>query len=397
MHFTEEHDQFRAMVRGVVENEINPYVDEWEAAGTFPAHELFPKLGKLGLLGLQFDPAFGGQGADHSFTMVLCEELGRADAAGIPMAIGVQAVMATTALARYGSDELRNTYLRPAISGEAVVSIAVTEPEAGSDVAGIKTRAVRDGDDWVITGRKIYITNGTQADWVCLLARTEDPDPEIGGFNGMSLIVVPTDRPGFRVERPLHKLGNRCSDTAELVLDRVRVPVSNTIGEPGHGFFLQMDQFTDERLIGAYLVWPAAEKALARTADYLRERHAFGRPLSANQHLRYRMAELDAQVDLLKEYCRSAAQAYLDGADDVHRRATIAKLTAGRLAREVADTAVQYHGGLGYMEDYWVARYFRDARLVSIGGGADEVMLRILSMMADRGAPRRLRKQEAGR
>jgi citronellyl-CoA dehydrogenase len=377
---TPEHEQFRKVVRDLVENEINPYVEEWETAGTFPAHELLPKLAAVGALGLEFDPDYGGQGADHSFTVVLAEELGRADCAGVPMAIAVQVAMATPALARFGSHDLKKTYLEPALRGEMVCAIAVSEPDAGSDVAGIRTRATRDGDDWVINGRKMWITNGTQADWLCLLARTSDE----GGYAGMSLIVVPTATEGFTVGRKIEKMGNRSSDTAELVLDDVRVPVSNTIGEAGRGFQQQMSQFQDERMIGAYMAVAGARRAIDRTIDYLRMREAFGKPLLANQHLQYRLAELVADVDVMREYCLAAADRMVAG-EDVTRMATIAKLKAGRLVREVADTAVQYHGGMGYAEDMWVSRYFRDSRLVSIGGGADEVMLRVLSLLEGMG------------
>ena len=377
---TPEHEQFRKVVRDLVENEINPHVDEWEAAGTFPAHELFPKLAAIGALGLEYDPEYGGQGADHSFTVVLAEELGRADCAGVPMAIAVQVAMATPALARFGSHELKKAYLEPALTGEMVCSIAVSEPDAGSDVAGIRTKAVRDGDDWVINGRKMWITNGTQADWLCLLARTSDE----GGYAGMSMIVVPTATQGFSVGRKITKMGNRSSDTAELVLDDVRVPVSNTIGEIGRGFQQQMMQFQDERMIGAYMAVSGARRAIDRTIDYLRVREAFGKPLLANQHLQYRLAELVADTDVLIEYCHAAADRMVAG-EDVTRMATIAKLKVGRLVREVGDVAVQYHGGMGYAEDMWVERYFRDARLVSIGGGADEVMLRVLSLLEGMG------------
>jgi citronellyl-CoA dehydrogenase len=377
---TPEHEQFRKVVRDLVENEINPHVDEWEAAGTFPAHELFPKLAAIGALGLEYDPEFGGQGADHSFTVVLAEELGRADCAGVPMAIAVQVAMATPALARFGGAELKKAYLEPALRGEMVCSIAVSEPDAGSDVAGIRTRAVRDGDGWVINGRKMWITNGTQADWLCLLARTSDE----GGYAGMSMIVVPTATPGFSVGRKITKMGNRSSDTAELVLEDVRVPVTNTIGEIGRGFQQQMMQFQDERMIGAYMAVSGARRAIDRTIDYLRMREAFGKPLLANQHLQYRLAELVADTDVLIEYCHAAADRIVAG-EDVTRMATIAKLKVGRLVREVGDVAVQYHGGMGYAEDMWVERYFRDARLVSIGGGADEVMLRVLSLLEGMG------------
>ena len=383
MKLTEEHEQFRSSVRRLVDEEINPFIDEWEAAGIFPAHELFAKLGSIGALGLEYDAQFGGGDADHGFTFVLAEELGRCDAAGVPMAIAVQTSMATPALARYGSEELKRTWLEPTLRGEMVCSIAVSEPDAGSDVAGISTHATLDGDDYVINGRKMWITNGTQADWICLLART-DPLSKPGDYHGMSLIVVPTSSPGFSVGRKIEKMGNRCSDTAELVFDNVRVPVSNVIGEPGRGFQQQMAQFQDERLVGAYLAVSGARRALHRTKEYLQQRSAFGKPLLANQALQYRLAELYADVDTIDGLLRFAAQRYSEGID-VTREASVAKLKVGRLVREVADACVQFHGGMGYAEEMWVARYFCDARLVSIGGGADEVMLRIISMMEGMG------------
>ncbi len=381
MQFTQEHEDFRRVIREVVEKEINPYVDEWERSGTFPAHELFPKLGELGVFGIEYDEADGGLGLDHSYTLVMAEALSAATCGGVPMAILVQAAMATPALARHGSAELRERFLRPAIRGEVVVSIAVSEPDAGSDVAGIRTRAVRDGSDWVINGTKLYITNGTQADWVCLLARTGEGTT---GFEGMSLVIVPTDTPGFSVGRKLSKLGNHSSDTAELVFDNVRVPVAHTVGEPGRGFQMQMEQFQVERLVGAYSATEQAEQALRRTIEYLRVRQAFGKPLLANQHLKYRLAELLAEVDLLRQYNYAAAE-HLVAGQDATRMATVAKLKAGRLTREVADTCIQYYGGMGYMEETWTARFFRDSRLLSIGGGADEVMLRILTVLEGMG------------
>ncbi len=380
MKFTEEHEQFRKAVRQVVDNDINPHVDEWEAAGIFPAKQVFSKLAEIGALGLEYDPQFGGQGADHSYTLVLAEELGRIDCAGVPMAIAVQAGMATPSLAMYGSPELKRAYLEPALRGEMVAAIGVSEPDAGSDVAGIRTKAVRDGDEWVINGRKMWITNGTQADWLCLLVRTSDE----GGYAGMSQIIVPTSTPGFSVGRKIEKMGNWSSDTAELVFDDVRVPVSNTIGEVGRGFQQQMVQFLDERLIGAYMAVASMRKALDKTKDYLQQREAFGKPLLANQYLQYKLAELYADVDVLESYNRSCAQRYIDG-EDVTKISTIAKLKAGRLQRVVADTCVQFHGGMGYAEENWPARYFRDSRLTSIGGGADEVMLRVLALLEGMG------------
>ncbi len=379
MQFTAEHDQFRQMVRDIVDKEINPHADAWEEAGIFPAHELFPKLGAAGILGLEYDPAFGGQGADHTYTLIYGEEIGRCVTGGVAMAISVQTDMATPALHSFGSAELKEKYLRPALAGEMVAAIAVTEPDAGSDVANIRTRAVQDGDEWVINGTKLYITNGTQADWLCLLARTSDE----GGYRGMSQIIVPTDTPGFSVSRKLDKLGQRSSDTAELSFVDMRVPVSNTIGEIGRGFQQQMDQFQNERLIAAYMASGALRDALDKTIAYVKDRGAFGKTLADNQWIQFKLAELVAEVDILQHYNRACAEAIVNDADPftVTKMASIAKLKTGRLQREVSDWAMQFHGGIGYMEETWTARYYRDARLLSIGGGADEVMLRIIAQL----------------
>jgi citronellyl-CoA dehydrogenase len=298
--------------------------------------------------------------------------------AGVAMAVSVQTDMATPSLHRFGSPELKRRYLAPALRGEMVASIAVTEPDAGSDVAGIRTRARRDGDEWVIDGSKLYITNGTQADWLCLLVRTSEA--EGAAHRGMSQIVFPTDTPGFHVSRKLDKLGNRSSDTAELSFHEARVPVSNTIGQEGRGFQQQMTQFQNERMIAAYIAVGGMERALERTSEYLRSRTAFGSPLLSNQYIQFRLAELAAELDLLRHYNRACAEAYMAG-EDTTRFATIAKLKAGRLQREVADWCLQFHGGVGYMEETWTSRYFRDGRLLSIGGGADEVMLQVLARL----------------
>ncbi|MGD0376691.1 MAG: acyl-CoA dehydrogenase family protein [Streptosporangiaceae bacterium] len=376
MLFSPDHEAFRQSARGVLEREILPHGQEWEEAQTFPAHQLFKALGAAGLLGLEYDPAYGGQGADHSYTVILGEELGRMGCAGVAMAVAVQNDMATPSLHSHGSDELKQRYLAPALRGEMVAAIAVTEPDAGSDVARITTRAVRDGNEWVINGSKLYITNGTQADWLCLLARTSAE----GGYRGLSQILFPTSAPGFSVSRKLRKLGNNCSDTAELSFTDARVPVSHTIGQAGRGFQQQMRQFQNERMIAAYIAVGAMDAALRRTADYLRDRHTFGQPLLSRQYVQFRLAELAAELDMLRHYNYACAEAHLRG-EDTTRFASIAKLKAGRLQREVADTCMQFHGGLGYMEEAWVSRFFRDSRLLSIGGGADEVMLQILARL----------------
>lgn len=374
--WTDEHRQFRRVVREFVDQEINPHVDAWEEAGMMPLHDIFTQMGELGFLGLEYDPEYGGQGADHLYTVILAEEFGRAHAGSIGMALGVQVFMATPSLHEHGSHELKERYLAPAMRGEMVCSVAVTEPDAGSDVAAITTRASRDGDEWVINGSKMYITNSLQADWICLLARTSDE----GGYLGMSQILVPTDRPGFEVSRKLDKFGMRASDTGLLSFTDLRVPVDHVIGTEGMGFQQQMAQFVVERMWASYSAVPAYELALTRTADYLRQRVVFGRPLLKHGYIQFKLAELAAEVDLLKQYNYAAADAYMAG-KDINRMATIAKLKAGRLGREVADWCLQFHGGIGYMEETWTTRFLRDNRLASIGGGSDETMLQVLARL----------------
>ena len=266
MPFTEEHHHFRRVVREFVEQEINPNIDKWEADEMMPLHDVFATMASLGFLGLEYEPEYGGQGADHLFTVILAEEVGRAHHGAIGMAVGVQVGMATPSLAEFGTPEQKRQFLAPAMRGAQVASIAVTEPDAGSDVSGIRTRAVKDGDEWVINGSKIYITNSLQADWLCLLARTSD-EP---GYGGMSQIVVPTDAPGFSVSKKLDKLGMRASDTGLLSFDDCRVPVENTIGVEGRGFQQQMAQFVIERMWANYSTIGGVDLALERTKDYLK-------------------------------------------------------------------------------------------------------------------------------
>ena len=373
-YFTAEHEAFRRVVRRFVETEINPHVEEWEAARIWPARDVLKKMGNLGLLGLNYPETYGGGGVDYWYSAVLLEELGRADCAAVPMGIAVHTDMATPALAEFGSDELKRRFLAPAIAGDQVAAIGVSEPDAGSDVASIRTRAVADGDDYVINGSKMWITNGTQADFVTLLARTSGER----GFRGMSLIVVPTDTPGFHVSRKLEKLGNHASDTAILTFEDMRVPQANRIGEEGLGFMLQMKQFQRERLAGSLMSTAGMEKIIRMTIAYCRERHTFGRPLIDNQVIHFRLCELLTEVEALRQLNYHCVRLIVAG-EDVTKEVSMAKLKAGRLAREVADSCLQFHGGMGYVEEYPMARYFRDARLLSIGGGADEIMLGIIA------------------
>ena len=376
MTFSDEHEQFRTTVRRYVEDKLNPRVPEWEADEMMPLHDVFSEMAALGMLGLNYATEDGGQGADALFTLVLAEEMGRCDHGALPMALGVQVDMATPSLARFGTRKQKDRWLRPAMEGAMVASIAVSEPDAGSDVAGIRTRATRDGDEWVINGTKTWITNSLQADWLCLLARTSDE----GGYGGMSQILVPTDTPGFSVAKIPDKLGMRASDTGTLSFDDCRVPVANTIGEAGRGFQQQMAQFVVERTWSTFTTVGACDRALERTKEYCSQRHVFGKPLLANQYLGFTLAGLAARVDMLRVY-NEAMAARRDAGDDITRQATIAKLTAGRLVREVADTCLQYHGGMGYVEENWPARFWRDNRLTAIGAGADEVMLQVLARL----------------
>lgn len=374
IYFNDEHEMLRQTVRRFVESEINPNVEKWEEERIFPAHDLFKKMGDLGLLGIVYPEVYGGMGLDYWYQVVMLEELGRAHCAGVPMAIAVQTDMATPALAEFGTPWQKETFLKKAVAGTAVFSIAVSEPDAGSDVAAIQTRAVADGDDYLINGSKMWITSGTQADYLTLLARTGDQP----GVKGMSLIIVPTDVPGFSVSRKLEKLGNHSSDTAILTFDNVRVPQSHRIGPEGMGFMLQMKQFQKERLAGAVMGVSGMERILRLTIDYCRQRETFGRPLIDNQWIQFKICELLTEVEALRQLAYHCTRVLVAGGD-MTKEVSMAKLKAGRLAREVADTCLQFHGGMGYVEEYPMARYFRDARLLSIGAGADEVMLGIIA------------------
>ena len=374
MRFTTEHELFRQSVRRFVEQELNPHVDEWEEAGIWPAHDVLGKMGALGFLGLTYPEEYGGQGLDFWYTLVFCEELAQTNCAGVPTGVTVHTDMCTPALAEYGAPDLKRRFLAPSLRGELVGCVAISEPDAGSDVANIRTRANAEGDDWIINGRKLYITNGAQADWACVLARTSD-EP---GARGMSLIIVPAAAPGYSVSRRLRKLGNHSSDTAELIFDNVRVPRSHTIGEEGMGFILQMRQFQRERLVAAITAYSSMRKVVRETISYTQQRRAFGAPLIENQAIQFRLAELLTEIEALRALCYDATEALVAG-EDITRLAAMAKLKGGRLAREVTDSCLQYYGGMGYMEETPIARAYRDGRLLSIGGGADEIMLSIIA------------------
>ncbi|XP_046767921.1 probable acyl-CoA dehydrogenase 6 isoform X4 [Gallus gallus] len=320
-----------------------------------------------------FGRKYGGMGLDFSYSIAVAEELGSIRCGGIPMAIGVQAGMATPALTRFGSDELKKQFLTPTISGDLVACLGISEAGAGSDVASIKTTAVRKGDEYVINGGKMWTTSGCQADWMCLLANTSEGHPH----QNKSLICLPMNLPGIHITKKIDKLGMRSSDTAQIFFEDVRVPSKNLIGEEGMGFTYQMLQFQEERLWGVATVLTPLETIIQETIDYTRQRKAFDQSVLQNQVVHFRLAELATEVELLRSLLYRTIALYVEG-NDVTKFASMAKLKAGRLAREVTDSCLQFWGGMGFTSEVLVSRFYRDLRLVSIGGGTDETMLSII-------------------
>jgi citronellyl-CoA dehydrogenase len=381
MQYTHEHLEMQKTLKRFIDTEINPHVDEWEAAEMFPAHEVFKKMGKLGLLGLTKPEEFGGAGLDYSYAMAMAETLGHIECGGVPMAIGVQTDMCTPALARFGSDELKRDFLAPAVRGETVGCIGVSEPGAGSDVAGIKSYARKDGDDYVISGQKMWITNSLQADWMCMLVNTG----EGAMHKNKSLVMVPMrDGPngkltkGIEVAKKIRKIGMHSSDTGLIYFDEVRVPQRYRIGGEGQGFVYQMQQFQEERLWCAASTLQSLNNCIQWTIEWAQERKLFGATLADQQWVQFKLAELKTEVESLRALTYRACDLYVKG-DDVLELASMAKLKAGRLNREVPDTCLQFWGGMGFTLENKVSRMYRDGRLASIGGGADEVMLGILA------------------
>lgn len=372
--FTPEHEELRAFARKFVETELAPHAGDWEREGHFP-DRVFSRMGELGLLGLRYPVDHGGQGGDWGHAIVLAEEMARCGSGGVGMAIAVQSEMATPPILRFGTDEQRNRYLEPAIRGERIACLGITEPGAGSDVAAIETTAERDGDGgWVINGRKIFITNGVRADFCLLVARTDKP----AGYDGFSLFLVDTDTPGWDVSKKLDKLGMRSSDTAELVLDDVHVPEEALLGTAGQGFHQIMWELQGERLIGVAGSVAGARLALERTIEYTRERHVFGRPVSSFQVTRHKIAEMATEIEAARQLVYDTALAWERGEYPV-KQISMAKLYGGLVVNRVMNECLQLHGGAGYSSDLWVERAWRDCRLLRIGGGTDEVMREVIS------------------
>ena len=376
LYFTKEHDQVRHALKDFFNKEVNPFVDEWEESGTAPLHEIFKKMGDLGFLGIRFDPKYGGEGLDYWYDTAFLEELGNIDCGGIAMAISVQTHMATPAMEEFGSDHLKEAYLKSALQGKLVGAIAVTEPDAGSDVAGLKTTAKRDGDSYIINGSKTFITNGTQADFLTLLARTSDKP----GYHSFSLIVVPTNLPGFVVSKKLDKFGMRSSDTAELFFDNLRVPAENLIGEEGEGFIYQMQQFQHERFSVLPSCYIRLRNVIDFTIEHMKQRTTFGKPLAARQVLKHRIAHWVTELECLKQLTYHITRMKIEGIN-ADKEISMGKLLAGQLSKNITDGCMQIHGGLGYMNEMRITREYRDARLMGIGGGADEIMCEIIAKM----------------
>ena len=379
MQWTHEHQEVQKTLKRFIDAEINPHVDEWEAAEIFPAHEVFKKLGNLGLLGLTKPEAHGGAGLDYSYSLAMAEGLGHIHCGAIPMAIGVQTDMCTPALARFGSEELQREFLAPAIAGDMVGCIGVSEPGAGSDVAGVKSVARKDGDDYLISGQKMWITNSLQADWMCMLVNTG----EGAAHKNKSLVMVPLRengklRPGIEVAKKIRKIGMNASDTGLIYFDEVRVPQRNRIGAEGHGFIYQMQQFQEERLWAAASCLQSLSNCIGWTMEWAQERKLFGATLADQQWVQFKLAEMKTDLEALRALTYRACELYVGG-QDVLELASMGKLLAGRLNRSIPDGCLQFWGGMGFTWENKVSRMFRDGRLGSIGGGADEVMLGIIA------------------
>ena len=369
--FTEEHDRLRESIRAFVTKELAPHAEEWEET-TFPDW-VFPRMGELGLLGLSYPEEYGGKGGDYVCNIILAEEMFHCDCGGLAMGIAVHTDMATAPIHLLGTEEQKRRYLVPSIAGQLISCLGISEPDAGSDVAGIRTRAVRDGGEWVINGSKTFITNGHRADYIVLVAKT---DPDVG-HDGISLFIVDMDLPGVVREQRLRKLGMHSSDTALLAFQDVRVPADALLGQEGKGFYHIMWELQGERMIGAAGCVAAAQKAFDRTLRYATERHAFGRPIGKFQVTRHKFAEMATDIEAARQLVYATAWRFAGGEYPV-REISIAKLYSARVACEVIDECLQIHGGAGYMKEYGIERAWRDMRLNRIGAGTDEIMLEVI-------------------
>ncbi len=371
--FSEDHQIFREQVRNFVSKEISPHIDQWEDEGLFPK-SLYRRMGELGFLGIRHPVEYGGSGGDIWMTLVFCEELCRCRALGLPTSVMVHTDMSSTHIARNGTDEQKEKYLRPMITGEAVCAIGVTEPSGGSDVASMRTTAVRDGDSYVINGSKIFITNAVHGDVFCIAAKT-DKDAQA---RGISLFLVERDTPGFSLAKKLDKMGCHSSDTGELVFEDMRVPRQNLLGEESKGFYYIMQNFQDERLIAAIMAVSASQQALEDTLKYTRERETFGQRIFDHQVVAHRLADMATELEAARQLTYYAADVLASGRD-CSTEVSMAKLYGCNLANKIAYECVQLHGGYGYMKEFAVERFYRDIRQASIAGGTAEIMREIIA------------------
>ncbi len=369
--FTDEHEQLRESIRNFAQKELAPHAEEWEET-TFP-DSVFTRMGELGLLGLDKPEEYGGQGGDYYTSLVLAEEMTHAQSGGLTMGVAVHTDMAMPPILAFGTEEQKQQWVVPAIKGEKILCLGITEPDAGSDVAGIKTRAVKDGDEYVINGSKTYITNGHRADVIVLVTKT-DAD---AGYDGFTLFLVPMDAPGVIREKKLEKLGMHASDTALLAFQDVRVPETAVLGEVGKGFYHIMWELQGERLISAAGCVAGAQHCFDKTLEYAMEREAFGRKIGNFQAIRHKFADMATKIEAARQLTYMTAWRFQNGEYPV-REISMAKLFSARTACEVADECLQIHGGAGYMKEYGIERVWRDMRLNRIGAGTDEVMLDVI-------------------
>jgi len=375
--FSEEHELFRKQVRTFAEKELYPNADKWEEDELFP-NWVFKRAGELGILGAHYPEEVGGAGGDYWFSVAKAEELPRCGAGGVAMGLLVQSDMATPCINDLGTPEQKKEFLEPALRGDKIAALGVSEPGAGSDVSGIRTTAKKVGGDWVINGSKTYITNGTRADFVTLLVKT-NPD---AGYGGISIILFPTDTKGFAVSKKLKKMGNWSSDTAELFFEDCKVPARNLLGAEGQGFYYLMQNFQSERVIACASACAGSRFALERSVAWGRERHAFGKPIIKREYWQQKLVELYTKLEAAKALTYRAVDAYNtdkyvtkgEVQFETTKLVSMAKVFVGDVAHEIIDQCVQFHGGMGYLEDGWVSRAYRDQRLLRIGGGTTEVM-----------------------
>jgi len=373
--FSPEHDELRSSIRSFVESELAPNAEEWEDQSDFPDW-VFRRLGELGFLGLSYPEEYGGGGGDYLCNIVLAEEMTRCNSGGVAMAVAVQTDMAVPPVHKFGTEEQKKKYLMPALTGERIFCLGITEPNAGSDVASIKTRAVKVDGGWVVNGRKTYITNGRRAHTMTLVAKT-DTD---AGHKGITLFIVDTDTEGYEVSRALDKLGMHTSDTAEIVFDDMFLPDDAVLGEVGEGFYNISWELQGERLFGAAAAVAGAQRTLDAASSYAQQRKTFGRPISKHQVIRHKLADMATEVEAARQLVYSTAWKVAQG-DYPVREISMAKLLSGQVAWNVADQALQIFGGYGYSMEIPIQRAWRDTRLIRIGAGTDEVMREIIGRM----------------